>query len=78
MLVARVSTGAKVITVTGSREAPASPGRTPQPDISDAPAATAAVQASRMREEVGEVRGEVERRLPVMAPYASCPGGTPL
>ncbi len=32
--------GAQVMTVTGSLEPPEAPGRTPQPDISSAPAAT--------------------------------------
>ncbi len=40
-----VVSGAQVITVTGSLEPPGTPGSTPQPDISSAPAATDARSA---------------------------------
>ncbi|GHF90379.1 hypothetical protein GCM10017667_19340 [Streptomyces filamentosus] len=55
MLVARVWSGAQVITVTGSLEPPVAPGSTPHPVRSDAPAAAA----------VTDARSE-SSRLPVM------------
>ncbi|GGU93051.1 hypothetical protein GCM10010275_32890 [Streptomyces litmocidini] len=60
MLVARVWSGAQVITVTGSLEPPVAPGSTPQPASSDAPAAAV----------VTCVRSEVSR-LPVMGMHIS-------
>ncbi|GGY25130.1 hypothetical protein GCM10010363_01620 [Streptomyces omiyaensis] len=60
MLVARVWSGAQVITVTGSLEPPVAPGSTPHPVRSDAPAAAAVTDARRE-----------DSRLPVMGMHPS-------
>ncbi|GHA64728.1 hypothetical protein GCM10010305_02850 [Streptomyces termitum] len=60
MLVARVWSGAQVITVTGSLEPPETPGSAPHPVRSDAPAAAA----------VTDARNE-DSRLPVMSTHHS-------
>ncbi|GAA3071615.1 hypothetical protein GCM10017562_43680 [Streptomyces roseofulvus] len=65
MLVARVWSGAQVITVTGSLEPPVAPGSTPHPVRIDAPAAAA----------VTDARSE-DSRLPVMSTHTSGPGVT--
>ncbi|GGT87400.1 hypothetical protein GCM10010272_35130 [Streptomyces lateritius] len=66
MLVARVPSGAQVITVTGSLDPPVVPGSTPQPLSSDAPAAAVVTYA----------RSEVSR-LPVMGMHISASWVTP-
>ncbi|GGS81121.1 hypothetical protein Sdagh_38240 [Streptomyces daghestanicus] len=66
-MVAPVSWGAQVMTVTvSSAVPPATPGTTPQPTASDAPAATVA-----RVEEIFLIR-----RLPVMKPHDSPTGLT--
>ncbi|GAU64890.1 putative hypothetical protein [Streptomyces sp. NBRC 110611] len=77
ILVALVSSGAQVITVTGSfsPDSPG-PGREPQPESSDAraaPHATVDTIATVGTWRAG--RGE-ERRRPVMAPQPGAPPGT--
>ncbi|BDM72787.1 hypothetical protein HEK616_62740 [Streptomyces nigrescens] len=79
ILVARVSSGAQVMTVTGSRspEFP-TPGREPQPESSDAMAAVHVTAAAIVTAGAwgNKGRGE-ERRRPVMAPQPSVLPGTP-
>ncbi|GGR40153.1 hypothetical protein GCM10010282_36120 [Streptomyces roseolus] len=65
MLVARVWSGAQVITVTGSLEPPVAPGSTPHPVRSAVPAAAAVTDARR-----------VDSRLPVMDTHNSASGVT--
>ncbi|GAA2787397.1 hypothetical protein GCM10019017_35880 [Streptomyces showdoensis] len=62
MLVARVWSGAQVMTVTGSLEPPVAPGSTPQPVSSDTPVAAVVTYA------MSEVS-----RLPVMGMHNSAP-----
>jgi hypothetical protein len=75
MFVARVFSGAKVITVTGFLEPSDPAGSTPQLVTSDAPAATAAVVIRTARTRTGlEGRGQEERRQPVMVGTLPHPG----
>ncbi|GHD91494.1 hypothetical protein GCM10010508_40590 [Streptomyces naganishii JCM 4654] len=75
LLVARVFSGAQVMTVTVSPpEPPVAPGMTPHPAASDAQAASAQARSRRLllagRAEVGENVLRV-RRLPVMGMHDS-------
>ncbi|GGU32465.1 hypothetical protein GCM10010274_19300 [Streptomyces lavendofoliae] len=67
MLVARVLSGAQVMTVMGSLEPPVAPGRTPHPVSRQAEPSTAAV----LRREEGEGRRRLP--LPVMGMHNSAP-----
>ncbi|GBQ03196.1 hypothetical protein SSP531S_46660 [Streptomyces spongiicola] len=73
MFVARVPSGAKVITVIGSRMPVEPPGSTPHP-ARDAP--TAPVHRARAVA-VLKGRGREKRRLPVMSLHNSAPWVTP-
>jgi hypothetical protein len=69
ILVARVLSGAHVITVTGSLDPPVVPGSTPQPVTSEAPTAVHTATSAVATEWKG--RGEEELRHPVMSLHNS-------
>ncbi len=74
LLVAEVSWGAQVMTVTVSLPPPMTPGTAPQPtatapQTASAPAESRAVRTERVRRERGVVVDV--RRLPVMVPHDS-------